>query len=107
MSTIMLKEGVSPVLSLDEETFLEQYEEDGNFWGLPLEAFNIEMGSVYLLPEYAVKYVWSIDDEIDTEDDGVIDRLNIAVAFDYDRVVNPGSFCSFVDVVDVDGWCYK
>ena len=99
--TTMLKEGTSPVLSLDEETFLEQYEEDGNFWGLPIEAFNIEMGSVYLLPEYAVRYIWTIDDEIDTENDGVINWLNIAVAYDPDGTVNPGSFCSYIDIEDI------
>ena len=98
MSTIMLKEGASPVLSLDEETFLEQCEEDGTFWGLPIEAFDIEMGSVYLLPEYAIRFVWSVDGFIDTENDGVINRLNIAVAWDPDKIVNPGSFCSFIDM---------
>ena len=100
--TIMLKEGVSPVLSLDEDTFLSQYEENDDFWGLPIQAFDIEMGMVQLLPEYAVKYVWTVDDEIDTEDDGIIDRLNIAVAYDPNGIINPGSFCSYIDIEDIE-----
>lgn len=118
---IRLKEGVTPQMSLDVDTFFNLSDEEGinlnddvdcnndqvkTYWGLPGRAFETDdMGYVYLKSEYAKRLVWGVDDVTRIYDDFggyEYSRLNINVAFDPEGIVNSGAFCSFVDDGDID-----
>ncbi len=94
---ITLKEGASPILSLDVETFLNLPDDENvkddkkTYWSLPIEAFDFDdMGSVFLKSEYATRFRWGVDADVD-------DLLNINVAYDPEGNVNPGAFCSWIE----------
>jgi hypothetical protein len=99
---ISLKENAKPVMSLDAETFFSFPDDEDakikTYWGLPEEAFEIDdIGSVYLLPKYARRFRWGVDAYSE-----ITGQLNINVAYDPEGDVNPGAFCSWISIDDVE-----
>ena len=98
---IRLKEGVKPQMSLDVESFFSLPDDKNakikTYWSLPEEAFEIDVGNVYLKAEYARRLYWNVDAY--DEETGL---LNINVSYDPEGNVNPGAFCSLVTEEDVN-----
>jgi hypothetical protein len=95
---IILKQDAKPELTITLDMFLESDEviNEKTYNSLPLDAFEFDYvyEKVYLKPEYASEFIWHVDEQFD-------DLLNISVAYP-EGDVNPGSFCSFISVNDVE-----
>jgi len=102
---IQLKEDASPVGTIKSGMFKGQ-KENGNFWGIPEEYFEIVDGDVFLKSSLASKLQWKVDGVM-------LDKLNIATQRPEEVEVNneegeteivqvnPGFWCSNISKEDV------
>lgn len=98
---VNLTPGTRPEFSMAPEDFRTQVE-NGEFWGIPLEYFEVTMGRVYLEERLARKIDWQVDAH-----QGEYVNLNApaqVVHIDGRELKIPaGFFCSYVDQCDIVG----
>lgn len=102
--TIILKDGARPIGTIRRDEFRRQTEDEDDYWGVPMEYFEVEQDGVYLSSEIATLLRWNVD--------GVMpDMLNIAALpptrgelSEYDFSVNPGFWCSNIPKDQVQGY---
>lgn len=99
-NTIILKEDARPIGTVTADHFRSETKGEDEYWGVPIEYFEVENGQVFLDSDLASRLEWTID--------GVMpDMLNIAalpskVKLDGNEFhVNPGFWCSNISKEDV------
>lgn len=94
-----LTKDAQPTLSTGAHAFTDQVE-NGEYWGVPTDYFEVRGDTVYLDSDLAAQLEWTVDEDLG-------EKLNIAAVAQTVQVdgqtlqINPGFFCSYVATENV------